>query len=539
MCENGCPGTGQHIKMAMEATNGEGNFEESPHSCSVENNITFAYQNGQLLPQYQAGYIPFQSQLSANLPQQCIMQNIVQAQQQGLTNLEAVQQQQVHRSNTGVFPPPSELQNTEAEQQNDKMNPEQLGQGAIQRTFNAPTKKGRYILKRNSDSSEVLSDKRQKRSQTEVNQTLYNVPVGNRFGPLDNVEENDDSELKAVKIPPIIIQNYNKRDDEFLNYKLLKEDIVKNEIENFEVKYSNNKFKVQFYNIDDFRKFRKFCENNEIEFYSFKDPSVKAFEVVIKDVPECLDVNEIKNELNDTYPVLKVVRLYGKNRKPLQIVAVDVENNVAGRAILKLNKLDCCVVRVFVRTKTKLPIQCKNCQRFGHTQANCHNNPRCVKCLNDHHYSKCTLPKSGVQPSCANCKQNHTANYRGCSFYQAELNKKFNKPVAGSRSNEVQGKALNSSQSVDQGTRYESRQARYSQPPVFNVQQFPPLPERPGPWTRPLNNSQNTFRNTLPYTNQAIDVNRLIESITSTVITQIMNLLLPQIQNMIQVALQK
>ncbi|GBP95472.1 Nucleic-acid-binding protein from transposon X-element [Eumeta japonica] len=61
------------------------------------------------------------------------------------------------------------------------------------------------------------------------------------------------------------------------------------------------------------------------------------------------------------------------------------------------------------------PGQCHRCQLYGHAAANCNANPRCVKCLVPHWTRDCPLTRdSEEKPSCVNCGQNHTANYRGC-----------------------------------------------------------------------------------------------------------------------------
>ncbi|GBP19986.1 Probable RNA-directed DNA polymerase from transposon BS [Eumeta japonica] len=52
---------------------------------------------------------------------------------------------------------------------------------------------------------------------------------------------------------------------------------------------------------------------------------------------------------------------------------------------------------------------------YGHAAANCHADPRCVKCLVPHWTRECSRTReSGEKPSCVNCLQQHTANYRGC-----------------------------------------------------------------------------------------------------------------------------
>ncbi|GBP40534.1 Nucleic-acid-binding protein from transposon X-element [Eumeta japonica] len=61
------------------------------------------------------------------------------------------------------------------------------------------------------------------------------------------------------------------------------------------------------------------------------------------------------------------------------------------------------------------PGQCHRCQLYGHAAANCHADPRCVKCLVPHWTRECPRTReSGEKPSCVNCLQQHTANYRGC-----------------------------------------------------------------------------------------------------------------------------
>ncbi|GBP67561.1 Nucleic-acid-binding protein from transposon X-element [Eumeta japonica] len=72
-------------------------------------------------------------------------------------------------------------------------------------------------------------------------------------------------------------------------------------------------------------------------------------------------------------------------------------------------------IRVENPHKKGSPGQCHHCQRYGHASANCHAQPRCVKCLVPHWTKECPLTKeSAEKPSCVNCGANHTANYKGC-----------------------------------------------------------------------------------------------------------------------------
>jgi hypothetical protein len=64
------------------------------------------------------------------------------------------------------------------------------------------------------------------------------------------------------------------------------------------------------------------------------------------------------------------------------------------------------------------PLQCKRCQRFGHTQRNCGYAPRCVACGEEHPSGNCVTPKQ--QFKCCSWGGNHTASYRGCSKWKKQ-----------------------------------------------------------------------------------------------------------------------
>jgi hypothetical protein len=67
-------------------------------------------------------------------------------------------------------------------------------------------------------------------------------------------------------------------------------------------------------------------------------------------------------------------------------------------------------------TAPKGPLQCKRCQRSGHTQRNCCYAPRCVAFGDAHPSGTCATSKQ--QLNCCSCGGNHTANYRGCSKWK-------------------------------------------------------------------------------------------------------------------------
>lgn len=72
-------------------------------------------------------------------------------------------------------------------------------------------------------------------------------------------------------------------------------------------------------------------------------------------------------------------------------------------------------------TSRKQPTQCHRCQRFGHSQNNCGNPFRCIKCLNSHDPGQCLRKTREGVPSCVNCQtEGHASNSRNCPSYKRQ-----------------------------------------------------------------------------------------------------------------------
>ena len=69
--------------------------------------------------------------------------------------------------------------------------------------------------------------------------------------------------------------------------------------------------------------------------------------------------------------------------------------------------------RFEVRQYVSRPWQCFNCQGFGHSARWCQRKQKCMICAKEHKYNECPNRENGTK-MCANCGQNHAANYSGC-----------------------------------------------------------------------------------------------------------------------------
>jgi len=258
----------------------------------------------------------------------------------------------------------------------------------------------------------------------------------NKFDKLSDhnyaMTDNEDSEMthepvKKTKIPPIFLHDVN-------NYQAVIEDIKTNIQNEFVTAVKGNNLKISLTDIDDFRKLTRFYEDSEVKFHTFKAAQDKKLEVVFRNVPTSLTEDEIKSELLlYNLPVCKVVRMLNKNKVAIPLCIVELENSENAVEVFNINNLCHALVSVEAKRKPKDVPQCTRCQRYGHTKNFCHLDPRCVRCTGQHHFSQCPLAKQ-TAPQCVNCGENHTANFKGCKYYQ-NLKHKSSRPTAKSNIN--------------------------------------------------------------------------------------------------------
>lgn len=253
----------------------------------------------------------------------------------------------------------------------------------------------------------------------------FNFETPNPFAPLANamdLTQNDNTNLdqsQTSSVPPVFISLVNK------DFKSVC-DIIStvSTSKKFSTKLIHNQVKVMLENSDEYRMITKALLEANVEFHSFRDPSEKIFSVVLKDVPTSITEPEIGDELRaQSYPVLRVSRLFNKSKVPMPVVVVELQDGEKSKEILNLNKLFYSIIKVEIRQKSKLVTQCTRCQRKGHTKNYCNLAYRCVKCTEDPpHATKDCKKKDRVNPAkCINCNGEHPANYRGCPYLKKPI----------------------------------------------------------------------------------------------------------------------
>ncbi|GBP88547.1 Nucleic-acid-binding protein from transposon X-element [Eumeta japonica] len=184
------------------------------------------------------------------------------------------------------------------------------------------------------------------------------------------------------------------------------------------VRTADNGIKITCPDVETFRSLNKYLVDFKDQFHTYALEEERKIKVVIRGIPADFPVEEIKADLCDQgFPVLSVHRLCRRDGTPLWLVlAVLPRTEEAKNLSQTLNKV-CGLsgIRVEAPYKKGRPGQCHRCQLYSHASANCNANTRCVKCLVPHWTRDCPLSyDSEEKPSCVNCGQNHTDNYRGC-----------------------------------------------------------------------------------------------------------------------------
>ena len=244
----------------------------------------------------------------------------------------------------------------------------------------------------------------------------------NRFSILEEVSTDTILKGKPSRPPPIYLREQNSND----LVKSLVELTGENSFYVIPIKRGKiNETKIQVLDENNFRKVVSVLESKKKSFYTYQLKSSKGLQVVLKGIDSCVDPLELKSELeNKGFKIKAVVNIRNREHIPQPLFRVELE---PGDFQLKKNEVHPIYnlkyvlhrkISVEQPHKRSGPVQCLNCQEFGHTRAYCKLPAVCVVCGELHNSGECDKPKNDEKAKkCSNCGKNHTANYRGCPVY--------------------------------------------------------------------------------------------------------------------------
>lgn len=226
----------------------------------------------------------------------------------------------------------------------------------------------------------------------------------------DPVPRKNNNNNKRTWIPPITIT------DRLGNYNQFNEEVKKIlGHSDFYTRFNSNMTaKLYLKTNNDHNKMIEDFKRNDIGFYTQTKNEDKTKKIVLKAAPG-MDIEDIKDDLEELgHKVIEVISLKSRqNQSRSYLISFPMETNIG--QIKMIQNIGNLRIQWERYNKKNNWTQCRRCQKFGHSQTNCNNTPKCVKCPNNHYYEDCPMKKGTETIAyCHNCGGDHAANYHKC-----------------------------------------------------------------------------------------------------------------------------
>ncbi|GFX09278.1 probable RNA-directed DNA polymerase from transposon X-element [Trichonephila clavipes] len=280
-------------------------------------------------------------------------------------------------------------------------------------TSNIPQRKtARKVILENTDNEDI-----------NLSQNKFELPQGTHFNNLENsgpvANENPNGSNNSAsqntpqnQLPPPIMLFVEK------NYKAQMAAITK-AFPKIRSRLTGEFLKLYTDSAEERRMAVQHLKLLKFQFYTIKSKAECPIKVVIKGLPRNTNQEEIKQDLEILgFTPDRVNQLIGrKNKRPLPIFLTTLPINLDNLKIFDLKTLNYLSIRVEGYDGRGVT-QCYTCNNFNHSSENCHLNPRCLKCGENHLTRDCPIKQKLETPYCINCNiYGHMANYRGCPSF--------------------------------------------------------------------------------------------------------------------------
>ncbi|CAG5075413.1 Similar to ORF1: Nucleic-acid-binding protein from transposon X-element (Drosophila melanogaster), partial [Cotesia congregata] len=256
--------------------------------------------------------------------------------------------------------------------------------------------------------------------------------------------------------------------------------------DSFSVSISKVLHSIQVMKQIDYDKVKLALKSNQIQFYSFTPKGEKLKSILLKGVSEEYTTEQaLEDLLSRNIPSVEIkkvteLKFVHDNQERRHLIVSSLKELFKIKNVLHMKTR-------WERLRRNKLLQCRRCQRIGHTAANCEMLFRCVKCGETHEPGKCLLNTATSRENfkCANYgKPGHPANYTGCKYIKfAHLSKKA----------ELQSRNKSLAKKIDQVTGNYFPPRQFSNTAAQQKDAFPPLPSRnqangiiqrsqPSPW---------------------------------------------------------
>lgn len=169
---------------------------------------------------------------------------------------------------------------------------------------------------------------------------------------------------------------------------------------------------------EEYRKLSKYCIDKQLKSHTHQAPEDRETKIHILLLHKSTEIPWIKQQIaNLKHTITNISRVthhYSKETmNRFEATLAKKENN---KDIYDINKIGNQKIKIIPAPPGFSAPQCHRCQLINHTKNYCLRPYRCCKCGGGHPTITCTKSKD-EPPTCANCKGNHTASYKGCPVH--------------------------------------------------------------------------------------------------------------------------
>ena len=266
------------------------------------------------------------------------------------------------------------------------------------------------LKKKNKTQEKMLNNVKNNASTSE---NLKNGPTGDTISTRNKE--------KGERVPPINVYKLGGRDLATLLNRSAG-------LSNFVIKKTGaERAQVKCNKIADYKKAREVLERVKAPHFTYTPKEEKVQTFLLKGLDAEEEPDEVLKMLRETGTEVKFLSVsrFSTRRSVLekQILPhflVQISPESRGSDLIGIRSLNYQAIR-FERLLRGEIVQCRRCQRYGHSAVNCQMTLRCVKCGKDHTAAECSLTEADGKEKtfCVNCGSGgHPASYRGCPAYR-------------------------------------------------------------------------------------------------------------------------
>lgn len=256
------------------------------------------------------------------------------------------------------------------------------------------------------------------RAPTVSENDSHNLPSNDEVKPSGSqpTQRQEDSEMD--RLPPIVVTGTSL---EYVRHLIAATGVI-----HYTANTTTNAITVFVTNTKDFKAILDTFKQHRINCFTHQLPEARTTKVMVRGLPET-DVEDIAEALaafNIRPITIKTIRMPPQQfHRQAKYLLHFPKESITLDELRQVRHVNHHRVYFDLHTRQRVPMQCKNCQKYGHGQANCFRTPKCVKCAGAHTSSMCPRSKTTTNPGgrlaladlrCANCGDRHTANFHGC-----------------------------------------------------------------------------------------------------------------------------